>query len=79
MSSGSPDEKASKIEIFVACFGAGVAVNILIVVFLLLFIAEPGLIFFFHNHIYIIVFVLVFTLLWPIFKRKLKHSKYFPL
>jgi|GEM_PF-3419623 len=78
----SEDKKSSKAEVFMACLGTGIAINMLVIIFLQLFASEHFFVLFMDNYIPIIIMVLIFIILWPIYSKKMKKSKfwskYFP-
>jgi hypothetical protein len=74
--------KSGKPELFMACLGTAVAVNILIIIVLELFASTNFMIFYFDKYIPVIVTFLVFIIFWPIYSKRMKHSstwsKYYP-
>jgi len=74
--------KPKKTELFMACLGTAVAVNIAIIIFLELFASSNSTIFYFDKYVPVIVTFLVFIVFWPIYSKRMKRSstwsKYFP-
>jgi hypothetical protein len=74
--------KPRKPELFMACLGTAVAINILIAIVLVLFASTNLMIFYFDKYIPVIVTFLIFIIFWPIYSKRMKHSstwsKYYP-
>ena len=70
--------EATKVEVFFACFATGVVANAAVLITLILFLSEESVPFYFYELVFIAVFFLVFIVFWPIYRKRLRHSKYFP-
>ena len=78
----SEDNKSSKSEVFMACLGTGIGINMLIIILLELFASEHFFVVYMDNYIPVALMFLIFIILWPIYSKKMKKSsfwsKYFP-
>jgi len=69
---------ATKAEIFFACFATGIVINAVVLIPLFMFISGESVSFYFYQFAFIAVFFLVFIILWPVYRKRLRHSKHFP-
>jgi len=69
---------AKKAEIFFACFATAIVISTLVLIPLFMFIPEQTLPFYFYELIFVMLFLLVFVIFWPVYRKRLRHSEYFP-
>ncbi len=72
------EDKPTKSELFFVCFATGAGIDLILVIIFVLLDFQSLISFFFTRYIYLLVIILVIIIFWPIYKRKIKHSKYFP-